>query len=65
MKIWKGFGTTTIKYRYLIFGIINAIAATTFITMALLPPMNFFAGVFGFVVGYCWNKDTQRVLNGK
>ena len=69
LGIDKSKGYILVKYRYLIFGIINAIVAVPFIIMAILPPMNFWAGVFAlvfmFFVGHCWNKDTQRVLQDK
>lgn len=59
----------SMKYRYLIFGTINAIIAGIFTFIAINPPGNFIAGVFAFVfwfiVGHCWNKDSERVINDK
>ena len=56
------------KYRYLIFGIINAIVAGMFTFIAVYD-MNFIAGVFAlvfwFFVGIYWGKDMERVNDEK
>lgn len=53
------------KYRYIIFGTINAFIGGVFIVIATTPPMNFIAGVFAlffmFIFGWCWGRDIERV----
>lgn len=54
------------KYGYFIVSIICALAAGYFMIGAVLAH-NFISGIvtfiFMFVIGYCWNKDTERILN--
>lgn len=56
------------KYGYLIIGSICSVVGGFFIFQAVYHN-NFNAGLVAFlmmfVVGYCWNKDSERVLNGK
>lgn len=56
------------KYGYLIIGSLLSVFGGMFIFIAVFYN-NFISGVvalfFMFIVGYCWNKDSERVMNGK
>jgi len=63
-KLIKPFG----KYGYLIVGSFMSIPAAYFIFTAVYLN-NFLSGLVAFavmfVIGYCWNKDSERVINEK
>lgn len=63
------------KYGYLIVGTISMIISGYFALMATLQVILFhitnsfyyliLGYIFLFIVGYCWNKDTERIMNEK